>query len=262
MKLYQIYFSPTGGTKKVAGLVAGAWHCEKEEIDLLKRGEDAPVCTFAKEDVCMVALPSFGGRAPEPALRQLREMRGGGARAILVAVYGNRDFEDTLLELKDTLEGAGFVSAAAVAAVAEHSIIHTFAAGRPDAKDQEELEGFAAQIRHSLEQAGGSVDLHVPGNRPYREYHGVPMKPSAGKGCTQCGLCARECPVHAIPKDHPESVDKERCISCMHCVAVCPAQVRHNQKLVLLAAEQKMKKSCSGRKENQLFLAHALCDQT
>ena len=141
--LYTIYFSPTGGTKKVADIVSRALSNEREsggwemkEIDLSPAGTDYSQYHFTREDICIVAAPSFGGRVPGLVLERLKEMEGGHAKTILAAVYGNRAFEDTLLELEDTLVLAGFDCKAAVAAVAEHSIMHQFGQGRPDAEDE------------------------------------------------------------------------------------------------------------------------------
>ena len=273
--LYTIYFSPTGGTKKVADIVSRALSNEREnggwemkEIDLSPAGTDYSQYHFTREDICIVAAPSFGGRVPGLVLERLKEMEGGHAKTILAAVYGNRAFEDTLLELEDTLVLAGFDCKAAVAAVAEHSIMHQFGQGRPDAEDEKELAGFAARIRERLEkESGGQEEAAgvlqgeqtgripgLPGNRPYREYGGVPFKPEADKSCTGCGLCAKECPAGAILAEKPSSVDKEKCISCMRCISVCPRHARDLNRLVLFAASQKMKKACSGRKKNELFI--------
>ena len=98
------------------------------------------------------------------------------------------------------------------------------------------------------------LPVQVPGNRPYREYDKIPLIPHATKSCSSCGLCAKECPVNAIPTDNPKVTDKSKCISCMHCVAVCPQKARHCNKVMELIASKKMKKSCSGRKENKLYL--------
>ena len=253
MAMYEIYFSPTGGTKKVAEIIGSAWSCETVRVDLMNPALQPEQYAFSADDICIVAVPSFGGRVPVTAVERLKKMAGNGARAVLVAVYGNREFEDTLMELKDALSEAGFRCSAAAAAVAEHSIIRKFGAGRPDEEDCRELKEFSERIKHHLEE-NGDGEITVPGSHPYREYHGVPMKPKADKNCIKCGKCAAECPVQAIPKDNPSSLDKERCISCMHCIAICPEQARHNDKVVLFAAEQKMKKACSGRKANTLFL--------
>lgn len=110
---------------------------------------------------------------------------------------------------------------------------------------------FAARIMQSDET---QRTPKFPGNRPYREYGGVPIKPVANGKCTSCGLCAKECPAGAIPLNNPKLTDKDKCISCMHCVAVCPKKARDYSKFVSFIAGQKMKKVCSGRKENKLYL--------
>lgn len=254
MKLYQIFFSPTGGTKKVVDLIGSAWNCERGDIDLSIAGENFEKYSFQKEDLCLVAVPSFGGRVPAAAINRLAQMKGGGAKAVLLCVYGNRAYDDTLLELSDTLKQGGFQCVAAVSAVAEHSIMHQFGANRPDEADKKELLDFAARIKSEAESGQEIIPVQVPGNTPYREYNGVPFKPRAGKKCNACGLCVKMCPVNAIKADEPASVDEAACISCMRCVSICPQGARTLNKVVLMAASQKMKSACSGRKNNELFL--------
>jgi ferredoxin/flavodoxin len=254
MKRYEIVFSPTGGTQKAADVLTAALGPEAIQIDLTDAGGSFDTFAFGSEDVCVVAVPSYGGRVPAAAVSRLRQLRGGQARAVLVCVYGNRAYEDTLLELKDTLLAADFRCAAGVAAVAEHSIMRRFAAGRPDEADIRELRGFGEQIRAKLEADGAAGDLALPGSTPYRQYSGVPMKPAAGKACTKCGLCADRCPVEAIPVNAPNETDSAKCISCMRCVSICPAKARAVNPLLLAAGTQKMKKACTEPKKNELFL--------
>ena len=139
MAVYTIVFSPTGGTKKAADLFAEAFCKDYVTIDLTERGRDFSKDSFVQEDICIVAVPSYGGRVPDAAVSRLRQMKGNGAGAILMVVYGNRDYDDTLVELQDTLTDAGFSCVAAVASIAEHSIMRQFATGRPDAQDAQEL---------------------------------------------------------------------------------------------------------------------------
>lgn len=79
----------------------------------------------------LIAMPSFGGRAPAIAIERLRKIKGNGAKCTLISVYGNRDYEDTLVEMEDAAKECGFQIVAAIAAVAEHSIMPQYASSRP-----------------------------------------------------------------------------------------------------------------------------------
>ena len=156
--LYNIYFSPTGGTKKVADILAGNLGGEVCVVDICR---DIEKMILQAEDVCLVSVPSFAGRVPQIAVERLKKISGNGAKAVLNCVYGNREWDDTLTELQDTLESCGFVCVAAVAAVAEYSIFRQFAAGRPDCDDAKELAEFASKISAKLE-SGVFGDLTLP----------------------------------------------------------------------------------------------------
>lgn len=251
MKFYNIFFSPTGGTKKVADIIINGTRQEAEVIDLIKDPEKIKKLQLKKDDVCLVVIPSYGGRIPSVITDMFRNVKADGTKAILTVVFGNRAIDDTLLELQDVLEASGFVCIAGMEAVAEHSLMHQFGTGRPDSLDEKELMGFAAKI---MENITTQKTPEFPGNRPYRQYGGVPFKPIVNKKCTSCGLCAKECPAGAISLDDPKITDNDKCISCMHCVAVCPKNARNYSKFISFIAGRKMKKICSDRKENKLYL--------
>ena len=146
MEHYNIHFSPTGGTRKVADILCCALDGEFNEIDLCRNIEQT---SLGEDDICLVSVPSYGGRVPITAIERLKKISGNGAKAVLNCVYGNRAWEDTLTELQDTLEEQGFRCVAALATVAEHSIFRQFAAGRPDEKDKSELLEMAGEYyRH------------------------------------------------------------------------------------------------------------------
>ncbi len=259
MKVHNIYFSPTGGTKKAADIVSQALADGRNvtEIDLSVPGEDYSRYQFKEGELCIVAVPSYGGRVPAIAVERVASMSGGGAKAILMAVYGNREFEDTLVELEDTLLAAGFTCVAAIGALAEHSIACQYGAGRPDKEDQAKLQEFAVEIKrhlsgeHMTEESDSSW---IPGKRPYKPFGIVSLKPWADDTCTMCGSCAAKCPVQAIPAENPRETNTEICIACMRCRSICPVHARKLDQTVLDGLVQRLAKVCRDRKENTLYL--------
>ncbi|MBO7328909.1 MAG: 4Fe-4S binding protein [Lentisphaeria bacterium] len=248
---YNIYFSPTGGTKKVADILAGNLGGEVCEVDICC---DIEKMTLHAGDVCLVSVPSFAGRVPQIAVERIKKIFGNGAKAILNCVYGNREWDDTLTELQDTLEICGFVCVAAVAAVAEHSIFRQFAAGRPDKDDAKELAEFARKITEKLE-CGVSGELNLAGSHgSYKELANIPFKPEANDSCDKCGICATGCPVGAIDKADPRKTDKEVCISCMRCQSICPEHARDLDPAFMSAMAERMASRLGGHKSNYLML--------
>jgi ferredoxin len=171
---------------------------------------------------------------------------------VIVAVYGNRAYDDALLEMQDVATEMGFRVVAAVSAVAEHSIARVYATGRPDAEDRKELAAFGEAIIDKVEGSDTYKPLSLPGNRPYRAGNTGPF-PTADERCTDCGTCQKLCPADAIPVDNLRSVNKEACISCMRCLSVCPTKARNIGPVEIMVTE-KLKTLCATRKDNELFV--------
>ena len=248
MNVVEIVFSPTGGTEKVAHIIGGHWKESVVRIDLSDYKTDFAKYKIEKEDMVLIAMPSFGGRAPAVAIERLKQMTGNGAKCTLVCVYGNRAYEDTLVEMEDAAKECGFQVVAAIAAVAEHSIMPQYASNRPDESDKKQLIHFADQIAGK----DGEV-VSIPGNRPYKKAGGAGLVPKRTKNGVKCGLCAERCPVQAIHSTG-YTTDSKKCISCMRCVNQCPEKARKVNGTMVSIAALAMKKACSIRKENELFL--------
>lgn len=255
MDVLQITFSPTGGTDKAAEIITKAWGMPVNKIDLSDAETDYSSINIGKEDIAIIAVPSYGGRVPGLAAQRISNIRGNQTPCVIVCVYGNRAYEDTLVELNDIAEKSGFKVIAAVASIAEHSIIHQYATGRPDAKDESELSSFAQRILDKIN--GGVAGLatpQIPGNRPYKKAGGGGLVPKANNKCINCGLCAKQCPAKAINPDNLKATDGKKCISCMRCVAKCPQSARKVNEAMVSAVALAIKKACSARKENELYI--------
>ena len=146
MKVSQIVFSPTGGTGRVVEMITKAWGMPVNKIDLSNAETDFSSLRLEKDDIAMIAVPSYGGRVPSLAIQRISDIHGNHIPCVIVCVYGNRAYEDTLIELNDAAEKSGFKVIAAIAAIAEHSIMHQYAAGRPDTKDKSELNSYAKKF--------------------------------------------------------------------------------------------------------------------
>lgn len=252
-----VFFSPTGGTKKVIQHLSAGLQINMDELDLTDKDENGDGRTFDKDELAVIAVPSYGGRVPAPAADKLRCLKGNRTPAVIISVYGNRASEDTLAELKEILTENGFVCIAAAEAVAEHSIMRCFGTGRPDEQDRQELFQFGRTIAQRLQEAediGHLNEVRLSDERPWRSYNGVPFKPEASKKCIRCLKCVKHCPVGAISKEHPEKTDKNLCISCMGCISVCPVQARKVNPVLLKAAEEMSRGKFEKRKDNHLYL--------
>lgn len=244
-------FSPTGGTLKVARAICSGLDMEGCEIDLCAK----PVSGKIEENTLLIAaMPVYEGRIREVALQRLRQLRGQNGPAIAVAVYGNREYEDALLELSDTLVESGFVVPAAGAFIAEHSIIRSIGAGRPDAEDLKRAKEFGSQALAKITARDSMQTVTVPGDPDYRnKKRGTGVPPITNDGCNSCGICAAECPVGAIPMDAPNTTT-EACIGCMRCLSVCPQNAREIPGGIRQWLTEYLQEKASEAKQPDMFL--------
>lgn len=227
-KLNCVFYSPTGNARKVIGELASEFTNEAAYFDLMKNSIDEPT-EFAADELLIICIPVHEGRVPKHCLKSLFNLYGNGTPAVAVCVFGNRDYDDALIELCDTLGGNGICVVGAAAFATEHNILHRLGRHRPDDEDVGEIHSFAQKCRDKVTAGtiGGFNPVKVKGERPYRVIQGdFSLVPTGDENCIHCEICYNICPVGAIDVDHPEQTDAEKCVTCMACAAVCPVRCR------------------------------------
>lgn len=255
-KVTAIYFSPTGGSRKYAQAIAGALDEDYRSIDFTDFETRNRVYTFGPEDLVVFGAPVYAGRLPLPEDDLFGRIKGENTPAVFTVTYGNREFDDALLEMQEVLEAKGFKGVGAAAFLAEHTYSVKLAGGRPDEADLAQAADFGKNIKALLERVEDREEmrLQIPGNHPYKEAKHLPMHTETGERCSECGFCADICPTHAISKAAGMEEDPEKCIGCLACVKRCPRGGRLVNDPGLAAIREKLEPNFGGiRKEHQFF---------
>ena len=252
--VYSIYFSPSGTTKKIVKRISSFFRKEKVSYHSLLSQRKVNQ-TLSPKELLIIGLPVFSGRIPSLCKELLKELHGMNTPAIVIVSYGNRDYEDALIELKNTLETQGFNIIGAAAFIAQHSIFTDVAKSRPDKKDIEIIDSFSKKCFKYLDfYPNNYKTLDIKGNIPYRKISKMPITPSTNKNCNYCGICSEMCPVHAIDMNNPKNTNKQLCISCTACISVCPQHARKFSGLLYHFAAKKFSKKYKQRKEPEVFI--------
>ena len=171
-KIKLVYFSPSETGKKTVSEIAKGIGLDTETIDLTLPDANLKSYKLGKDELAIFAVPVYGGRVPLTALDRLGVVRGDTTPAVLVAVYGNRAYEDALLELHNKTKELGFRTIAGAAFIGQHSFDTEetpIATGRPDSEDLRKAHEFGAKISEKIKDLDEITEIDVPGNYPYRE---------------------------------------------------------------------------------------------
>ncbi len=271
-KVWAVYFSATDTTKKtvltIADEAARLLGAEREDYDFTLPGMRENGFAAGKDDLVIFGTPVYAGRVPNVMLKYLATIQGNGALAVPVVLFGNRNFDDGLIELRDILENTGFHTVAAAAFVGEHSFSKALAAGRPDADDMKEALAFAGKV---AEKVKGLPEGEVPAPvevegvpHPYRGYYqprdrkGVSIdirkvKSLVSDACDDCKICADVCPMGSISHENVREYTGI-CIKCGACIKKCPKQARYYEDEGYLYHQHELVEGYTRRAAISLFL--------
>ena len=260
MKAHTLFFSPTQTGATVAATVQTGLKTETgESIDITKAAVEK---VFRADDVVLIAMPIYSGRLPPVAVERFKAIRGSGAKAVAIAMYGNANVGDALLELTDSCKEQGFEVIAAATFIGEHSFTmeqFPIAVGRPAATDLQKAAEFAALVQEKLDTNGPFTLPKIPGVHPYSK-ETMPLPGVAATGananCIKCGLCETFCPTGAITMTHAgPQIDETKCIWCCACVKVCTSHAMDITLPKIKETAEKLYTLFKERQEPQWFVA-------
>ena len=271
-KVWAVYFSGTGTTEKtvrrIAAGMAQALDAELAVYDFTTPAARQRELRFNAEELAVLGVPVYAGRVPNVLLPYLtKQLHGGGALAVPVVLFGNRNFDDGLIELRNILAEDGFMPVAGGAFVGEHAFSRTLGAGRPNGDDLAEMDAFARRAAEKVTAltAAPAEPVAVWGETPIRPYytprdrHGNPInilkvKPKTDMDrCGGCGLCAARCPMGSID---PADVSQVTgiCIKCCACVKGCPSGAKYFDDPGYLYHQHELEEGLTRRAENTFFI--------
>lgn len=267
-----LYFSGTGTTETLVRVIADELSeqltAPSELVNFTTPDSREEIQNFGADDLAVVAMPVYAGRVPNVLLPYIREnICGSGGPAVPLVLFGNRNFDDALIELRDLLESNGFRTIAGAAFVGEHSFSRSLGKGRPDSEDIQLAREFAASVAKKLLSMEELPQKPVPvrGNMPVRPYYtprdrqGNPInilkvKPLTDlEKCTQCGRCAALCPMGSIERDDASKISGI-CIKCCACVKKCPVGAKYYVDAGYLYHQHELEEGYALRAEPEIFL--------
>jgi len=230
--VWAVYFSATGNTKKVVTSVAKtlsenlAASYQAFSFNLPQNRNQE--LTFGADDLVVFGVPIYAGRVPNLLLPFIRDkVFGNKTLSIPLVMYGNRNYDDGLIELCNVMQDNGFCPIAAGAFVGEHSFSHTLGAGRPDSEDMALAQELAQKAAEKVLLLTGppKETIIVPGSNPIKGFLKAKPKTDPDK-CVDCGHCAQICPMGAIdPNDISNVIGT--CIKCCACIKNCPMDAKY-----------------------------------
>ena len=257
-----IYFSPTQTTQKIVEAIGRGLSIDKvDRIDLTPPESAKKPFEPVREALAIIGVPVYGGRVPIEAVDRLKRLQGHDTPAVIVVVYGNRAFEDALLELKEIVTSVGFKPVAGGAFIGEHSFSDDatpVAPGRPDNSDLQKARALGEAVLSKLDNAISLDDLpplQVPGDFPYKERKNrsdvAPV--THADLCIQCETCVAVCPTAAVSLKEAIETDTGLCILCCACVKNCPTTARKMENPGIRKAAEWLVANFSERKEPESF---------
>lgn len=260
-----ISFSPTHSTSQIVKTISDSLSYKNiHKLDLTKASSKEANITCHKNSLTIIAVPVYGGRVPLDAVNRLSKIKGNNSAVAIIAVYGNRAYEDCLLELKDIATECKFNTIAAATFITQHTFSseeNPIGKNRPDKNDITKIKEFSKLLSKKVTNINDLESLNeikIPGNFPYRERgKNLLIAPRTDESiCTKCKACELACPVNAITVGETVITDNSLCILCNACVKVCDPKARIFDDPIIKNLAIRLSNNCKERKEPEFFFAN------
>ncbi len=270
-KVTAVYYSAAGTTKRVTERIARALAdklgAEFAVDDFSLPASRQAARNFASGELVVFGTPVYAGRVPNKMLPEVQKLfKADGALAIPVVTFGNRNFDNGLIELRNELEKNGFHTVAGAGIACRHVFSDVLAAGRPDEEDLKAIDAFAASAAEKIKNLTDVPSpIAVRGDDPVGPYYtplkedGTPAKFLKAKPltktdlCDKCGKCVAACPMGSIDPSDPSLVPG-LCIKCHACVRVCPTGAKYFADPDLASHIAMLEKNYMRRAEPEFFI--------
>ncbi len=216
-----VYFSGTGRTENCIKKITKIFKDDVNYINITSLESRNSEYVFNENDIVIVAMPVYAGQIP--AVYNIIDcLKGNNTPCIIIACYGNRDYDDTLAQMSQLLQKRGFIIVGGGAIIIEHTFANELGKNRPNESDMEKIEKWICEIKNKIDNKNYK-NIEFKGNPFVEPKKSIPVPKTVNADkCVLCGKCVKECPVADIVINDKVEFKNENCINCMRCSVVCP----------------------------------------
>ncbi|MBC2575108.1 EFR1 family ferrodoxin [Peptostreptococcus canis] len=267
-----MYFSGTDNTKKVSiGFaeslkkhLGNSLCCEISIYNFTPPENRKQMPEFDSNDILVLAVPTIAGRVPNLLLPYLSKIKAKNSLGVPIVTFGNRNFDDSLIELSRLMEEGGCNIIAGGAFIGEHSFSEILAKNRPDQEDFIVLDNFAKKVAQKI-LSGDYSRVEIDGEIPFRPYftprdrngnsiNFVKIKPVTDtEKCDSCGICAKICPLGSIDKFNFDKIIG-KCMKCCACIKKCHTGAKYFDDEGYIYHMKELEDMYFKRKEPKVFI--------
>lgn len=248
-RIFVVYFSPAGTTRHVAEVIGAQFQllgAKTKKFNLVEQKKLADLISKeiqqSKDHVCLfVGSPVYASHAVPPVMQFISELSGiSGAFAVPFVTWGGASSGIALFEMGRELIHKGYTVIGAAKVLAVHSLMwpldNPLGKGRPNIDDDRIIQALVSKTHKQLSidnPKGISLSKLAYQSKEHQaemeqaslevaKAH-MPIREVDKDLCVQCQTCAAVCPTNAVTFS-PTPAFGESCVLCFSCMKNCPEE--------------------------------------